>query len=113
MREVWTAKNKKSFFCSWRFVDNNDDEGGLDRQEQKTSFLFLGICKLSQKRALLKKTEMLSVAWKCRDDKGLNGLLLSQNDLHLILRGFTHGGGPLGPFFLAVLVKNCHRNGHF
>ena len=35
---------------------------------------------------------VLSAAWTCRDDKGLNGLLLSQNDLHLILRGFTHGG---------------------
>ena len=56
---------------------------------------------------------VLSVAWTCRDDKGLNGLFLSQNDLHLILRGFTHGGDPYDHFFLAVLVKNCHRNGHF
>ena len=56
---------------------------------------------------------VLSVAWTCRDDKGLNGLLLSQNDLHLILRGFTHGGDPYDHFFLAVLIKNCHRNGHF
>ena len=48
-------------------------------------------------------------AWTCRDDKGLNGLLLSQNDLHLILRGFTHGGDPYDRFFSCRFSKELSQ----